>query len=194
MFPDDPFSALTGPMPTSVLDAPLNDGLDDAGPVDDGFALTLADPLPLPKKEEELDVSFLGSGSADASLLGLNGEWSDESLQDLVPFIPDEAWNGTDGLMTAVLGQDQGLSGVTLNDNVFMVANKETAMSVFPVCPFELRVIPYISRISSRQPGVSSFLKTKARTCIAIVVSLTAFPMPILRAFPEVGRHDNRSS
>jgi len=190
MFPDDPFSALTGPMPTSVLDASLNDDLDDAGPVDGSFALSLADPLGLPK-EEELDLSFLGSSWADAPLIGLKDEWSDESLQDLVPFIPDEAWNGTDGLMTAVLGQDQGLSGVTLNDDVFMVANKETAMSVFPVCPFELRVIPYISRMSRRQLGVSSFLKKKARNCIVggeIVVSLTAFPMPILLAFPEVGK------
>jgi hypothetical protein len=83
--------------------------------------------LPFPKKEEPIDeVLFPGTLDHDAFDDGWIGE-------DVVPFISEEAWMGTEGLMTALLGQDQSLSGVTLNDDVFMVANKESIASLAQV-------------------------------------------------------------
>lgn len=141
MFPNDPSSdtfALTGPFPTSVLDAPDVELFDGSAPFNDDFRLQPLEPslapLQPPKKEEPIDLSFLENSLIDATIGGLKDEWRDESLlEDIVPFIPEEAWAGTEGLMTAVLGQKPSLSGITLNDDVFMVANKEAAVSVYPV-------------------------------------------------------------
>jgi hypothetical protein len=79
--------------------------------------------LPFPKKEEAID-ELLFPGTLDHAL---DDGWIGE---DLVPFISDEAWIGTEGLMTALLGQEQSLSGITLNDDILMVANKESTGSL----------------------------------------------------------------
>jgi hypothetical protein len=77
--------------------------------------------LPFPKKEEMMDHPLF-PGTVDDS--ALDSVWTDECL---VPVIPDEAWIGIEGLMTALLGQEQSISGITLNDDLFMVANNESS-------------------------------------------------------------------
>lgn len=51
----------------------------------------------------------------------------------------DQSLSGTEGLMTAILGQQldgSELAISSLTDDLFVSANKERALSVFPVLPF----------------------------------------------------------
>jgi hypothetical protein len=78
---------------------------------------------------------------ADLDLSSLQTLTDEDCLALSADMEPD--WTGPDGVMTALLGESPKLSGLelSLNNQVFFVANQDTAMSVYPV--------PYLGDSSS---------------------------------------------
>jgi hypothetical protein len=81
---------------------------------------------------------------ADLDLSSLQTLSVEDCLALSADIEPD--WTGPDGLMTAVLGESTKLSDwkLSLSDGVFLVANQNSAMSVYPV--------PYLGDSSSILP------------------------------------------
>jgi len=78
---------------------------------------------PLPGSFEFASPKALKEGAPSGSLAPAAGD-------------VERNWSAPDGLMTAILGERPSVAGleISLNDDVFVTANIETAVSVFPVC------------------------------------------------------------
>ena len=102
-------------------------------PNDDALVIA-AVPADFETKLESVDArAFSGSGDfASPQPLKEEAPWPSLALVG-GPVEPN--WSASDGLMTALLGEPPGVAGleISLNDDLFVTANAETAVSVFPV-------------------------------------------------------------
>jgi hypothetical protein len=86
------------------------------------------------KIEEPIEYPVFNPGSPKEEFT-----FSDMFLGDVKPASGDvDLWVGNEDFMNAVLGDDQSLStfpGLQLNEDLFIAANKESAIDIFPVNP-----------------------------------------------------------
>jgi hypothetical protein len=86
------------------------------------------------KIEEPIEHPVFNPGSPKEEFAFL-----DMFLGDVKPASGDvDLWVGNEDFMNAVLGDDQSLStfpGLQLNEDLFIAANKESAVDIFPVNP-----------------------------------------------------------
>lgn len=139
MSPEDLFPAF------SSLDYTLSFNNDDQKPLSAHVGVPFKSPPPsdFTAKIESADShplkDFEAKSSFDGELEALFSDVGMEANQNL---------SGTEGLMTAILGSQSEASDLaitSLTDEVFVAANAETAISVYPVISFLLSIVATLS-------------------------------------------------
>lgn len=98
----------------------------------------------LVKAEDEFDFSAFSSASQVDSLLKVEIEVSSNTTSVDKPTLSSDSalayWQPTSELMHMILGEDSRVAGFDfrLDNDVYMAANKESALSIFPVITYIL--------------------------------------------------------